>query len=97
MRRAPSEPPAARGTTLTLDDLRQVLSEAIRDLRAGTANPASVNALSNATGKILSSVKLEMEYAKATGRRPHIGLMKDIDAADTNSLPPPAGHDSRTR
>lgn len=65
---------------MSLDDIRQILSDGIRDLRSGTSSPANINALSNATGKILSSVKLEMEYYKAIGRRPHINMMASLDA-----------------
>ena len=66
----------------SLDDIRQLLSDGIRDLRSGTSSPANINALSNATGKILSSVKLEMEYYRLIGKTPKIGM---IDKA----LPPP--------
>lgn len=53
---------------LTLDELRQVLSDEIRKIQTGQTTAASVNAISNATGKILSSVKLQMEYYRLTGK-----------------------------
>lgn len=63
------------GTSFSLNDVRIILADGVRDLRSGTSSPASVNALSNATGKILSSVKLEMEYFKAIGKTPNIDMV----------------------
>lgn len=60
---------------LSLDDLRAILSDEILKIREGNATAASVNAISNATGKILSSVKLQMEYYKMTGKSIDIPLL----------------------
>lgn len=57
-------------TTFTLNELRSVLSDEIRKVRSGATTPANVNAVSNATGKILSTVKLEMEYYRLQGKQP---------------------------
>lgn len=75
------------GTSFTLEEIRVQLSDAIRDLRAGSSSPQNANAISNVAGSILRSVKLEMEYAKAIGRRPNISIV-------TGVLPAPA--DERT-
>lgn len=64
-----------RGEVYSIDDLRVVLSDSIRDIRDGNATAANVNAISNATGKILSSVKLQMEYARLTGKAIDIPLL----------------------
>lgn len=64
-----------QGTPFTLSDIRTILADGIRELRSGAQSPASINALSNATGKILSSVKLEMEYYKAIGKKPQIDMI----------------------
>jgi len=56
----------------TVNDLRTILSEEIVKLREGTTTAASVNAIVNATGKILSTVKLEIEYNKLVGKMPDI-------------------------
>jgi len=45
----------------------------------GKTTPANVNAITNATGKILSTVKLEMEYAKLLGKVPNIEFIKQIE------------------
>jgi hypothetical protein len=67
--------PEGRGTTFSLDELRVVLSDSIRDLRVSEASAANVNAISNATGKILSSVKLQMEYYRLIGKTPDIPIL----------------------
>lgn len=67
--------PDGRGTTFSLDELRVVLSDSIRDLRVSEASAANVNAISNATGKILSSVKLQMEYYRLIGKTPDIPIL----------------------
>lgn len=64
-----------RGSVFSLDELRVVLSDSIRDLRTSEASAANVNAISNATGKILSSVKLQMEYYRLIGRTPDIPIL----------------------
>lgn len=55
-----------------INDLREILSQEIDKLREGKTTPASINAITNATGKIFSSIKLQMEYAKLLGEKPNI-------------------------
>lgn len=55
-------------TALNLNDIRELLSDEIEKLRSGQTTPASLNAVSNATGKLLGTVKLEMEFYKLTGK-----------------------------
>lgn len=61
--------------SMSLNDIRAVLTDEIKKIREGTTTAANVNAISNATGKILSTVKLEMEYYKLIGKTPHIPLL----------------------
>lgn len=68
-------------TTKNLNDLRTILSEEIDKLRKGETSPAAINAITNATGKIFSSIKLEMEYAKLIGIKPDIDFIKQIEPA----------------
>lgn len=56
----------------TINDLRSILAEEIQKIKEGKTNPANVNAITNATGKILSSIKLEMEYNKLMNKTPDI-------------------------
>lgn len=59
----------------TIDDLRSILSDEISKLQRGETSAANVNAITNASGKILSSVKLEIEYNKLLGKVPEIGFI----------------------
>ncbi len=67
-----------KSQTKTLVDLRKILSEEIDKIRNGKTIAANVNAISNATGKILSSVRLEMEYAKLLGKTPKIDYVQQL-------------------
>ncbi len=62
-----------------MHDLRQMLSEEIDSIRAKKTTPGAVNAICNATGKFLSTIKLEMEFAKMIGKQPsgHFLAMMD--------------------
>jgi hypothetical protein len=61
---------------MTLNNLRDILAEQIYAIREGTTTAANVNAITNASGKILSSVKLEMEYYKTLGKTPEISFLR---------------------
>lgn len=54
----------------SMNELRGILSDEIVKLRNGSTSAASVNAISNASGKILSTIKLEIEVAKLLGKTP---------------------------
>jgi hypothetical protein len=54
----------------TLNELRGILSDEIDKIRSGATTAANVNAVSNATGKILSTIKLELEAVKLLGKKP---------------------------
>ena len=71
----------------TMDDLRMILSEQINRLKQGNTTAANVNAITNATGKILSTIKLEMEYAKLTGRKPIIPFIAGLLTVSVQSSP----------
>lgn len=62
-----------------VNDLRIILSEEIDRLRAGKTTPPVINAITNATGKIFQSIKLEMEYAKLLGKKPDIVFLKPLE------------------
>ena len=73
--------------TKSLNDLRTILSEEIDKVRTGTTSAANVNAVTNATGKILSSIKLEMEYYKLLGKVPDIDFLKQLEPKKDNTNP----------
>ena len=60
----------------TINDYREILSEEIDKVRNDVTTPAKINAITNAVGKVLSTVKLEMEYAKLSGTKPNILMLK---------------------
>ena len=70
----------AANPTLNLHGLRGILAEEIVRLRAGETTAANVNAVTNATGKIIATVKLEMEYYKMIGRTPNIPMLTEGSA-----------------
>ncbi len=78
-------------TKMTFDELRSILSDEINKLRNGDTTAVTVNAISNATGKYLSSVKLQLEMYKMLGQRPDVqGLLPDEtteekDSGDSNA------------
>jgi len=59
----------------TVEDLRTILADEIGKIREGKTTPANVNAITNASGKILSTIKLEIEYNKLHGSVPTIGFL----------------------
>jgi hypothetical protein len=59
----------------TAQDLLEVMGENIQRLRNGEATPAVANAIVNSSAAMLRIVKLQMDYAKMTGRTPEIPLL----------------------
>ena len=53
-----------------MTEIRSMLSEEIERLRQKKSKPADLTAITNAVGKILSTVKLEIEYAKFVNGQP---------------------------
>jgi hypothetical protein len=63
-----------------MNDIRNMLCEEIEKLRQKQTTPSNVNAITNATGKILSTIKLELEYAKLLGQKPkNSGFLELVD------------------
>lgn len=56
-------------------DLLDVLGENIQRLRDGEATPAVANAIVNSSSAMLRIVKLQMDYAKMTGKTPEIPML----------------------
>ena len=53
-----------------MNEIRTMLCDEIEKIRTGNSTPANANAIANLTGKILSSIKLELEYAKLANKNP---------------------------
>ena len=60
---------------MNVNTIREILADEIERLRNDQRTPAAVNAVTNAVGKILGTVKMEMEYAKMLGVVPHIDFI----------------------
>lgn len=69
----------------SINELREILCDEIDKLRNDKTSAANVNAVTNATGKVLSSVKLEMEYQKMIGKRPDISFLKTAKEIEQGS------------
>ena len=63
-----------------INDLRNILCEEINKLRNNKTTAANVNAITNATGKVLSTIKVQMEYAKLSGEEPKMNFIKALKA-----------------
>lgn len=64
----------------TVNDMRMILADEIKRLRAGESTAANVNAIVNASGKILTTIKMEIEYSKLLGKTPHIPFIEQPKA-----------------
>ena len=60
---------------MNINQLRDVLSDEIYKLRAKKTKPDRTNAVVNAAGKWLQTVRLEMDYCKMVGAKPAIKLL----------------------
>lgn len=70
----------------TINDIRQILMDDIKSLRNGETTPANVNAVCNAVGKVLQTIKMQMEYAKSVGKMPDIPMLSTGDDAPAESV-----------
>ena len=57
----------------TAHEMKEMLSEQMDKVKAKKSTPAEANSLCNLTGKFLSIIRLELDYAKLTGTRANIG------------------------
>ena len=54
---------------LTMEAIQTILWDEIHNLRTGEGSAANLSAITNASGKILSTVALQMKYAQLTGQK----------------------------
>lgn len=54
----------------TMNDIRELLAEQMDALKQEKTTAGTVNAMCNATGKFLATIKLEMEFARMVGKQP---------------------------
>jgi len=54
----------------SMTDIRELLAEQMDALKQEKTTASTVNAMCNATGKFLATIKLEMEFARMVGKQP---------------------------
>ena len=62
-----------------VEELRKFLAEDLERVSKGEITPAVANASANLSGKILQSVKLELEYNSSVGAMPNINFLGKIN------------------
>lgn len=60
-------------------ELRNSLSEAFDELRAGNIEPKVASELANIAGKMISSAKVQVEYYTIRGEKPKIAFLTSND------------------
>ena len=63
-----------------VEELRDYLAMELERVSIGDITPASANASANLAGKILSSVKMELEYNRMAGAIPNIEFLKGLNS-----------------
>ncbi len=58
-----------------IEELRTFIAEEMERLKSQSSTPAAANASANLAGKMLSSVKMELEYNKMVGATPSIDFL----------------------
>ena len=57
-------------------DLRDELLDNFKNIKSGDLGVQEANAMTNTSGKILSSVNTELKYAQLTGKQPKIKFLE---------------------
>jgi hypothetical protein len=63
-------------TPPNITSLRETLIDTVDGLRRGEVQPATAEAITNASGKIVSTIRVQLEYARATSTVPRIPFME---------------------
>lgn len=67
-------------TPTTTTELRSVLCETIAAVRDKSMPPDAADAISNASGKIIASLRVELEYRRMRGEIPALPFMDSQNA-----------------
>lgn len=59
-----------------VEDLRKEAIENLEAIKDGQIKPAHASEINNSIGKIVNSLKVELEYAKLRGEKPEIPFLK---------------------
>ncbi len=63
-------------TPTNTTELRAALCDTIADVREKKITPDAAEAISNASGKIIASLRVELEYRRQRGERPEMPFIK---------------------
>ena len=69
-------------TPSTTTELRAALCETIAAVRAKEMTPDAAEAISNASGKVIASLRVELEYRRMRGEVPALPFMDSHNALD---------------
>ena len=58
-----------------INDLRLHLAKQLEAVAAGEITPSNANATANLAGKMMATVKMELEHAKVVGYKPSIPFL----------------------
>ena len=61
----------------SIAELRTELQVIFRELRDGKLEPKQAKEMNNAAGKIIGTLKVELEYAHLRGDKPDIAFLDD--------------------
>ena len=59
-----------------ITELRSELSKVFQELKKGEIEPKVASEMNNSAGKIINTLKVEMDYAELTGSKPDIKYLK---------------------
>lgn len=59
-----------------INEINEILCQQIDLLVEKKSTPKEVNAICNATATLIRNVKLQIDYAKLTGKEPNVALMQ---------------------
>jgi hypothetical protein len=62
-----------------VEELRKFLANDLERVSNGDISPAVANASANLSGKILASVKMELEYNALVGAQPNISFLGKLN------------------
>lgn len=65
-------------TPTSITTLRDALCEVIDELRSHSITPDEAEAVSNASGKIVASIRVELEYRRMRGEVPNLAFMEAL-------------------
>ena len=67
-----------------ITELRDVLFETLRDLKSGKIKKEDAKAISEVAQTIINSAKVEVDYARHTGKKT-TGFLEDLDKSNPAS------------